>query len=519
MKIKKTKLLIVVSTILSFTQTYVYGQKINWGQAITASKKYAPTIIEEEGNVFYTYDYSNKEFLLEKFDKKNSTNVYSEKYEIPKNHEVKMVLVSNNKIMVFFSFYDNKKKTSEIYCNTYSSSNGKNLESNLTISSIYAEPSGDYRNDDCRLYKSFDNKKILVTNSVYSQKGDTYTMNYILLDENLTKLFKKSEITDYGALDISGMILDNDGSFYFQKHAYGDSKTKLVSFEANKLFEEYEYILDADKLNLPPNGGIGYSDIAIDKNGDIVLIGQYIKDNTFLGYSFIKINPKTKQIILSKINEFDNKSMNQFLTQNQIKKGKKARVPSYLSNMQLIAKDDGGIVGVTDGVQYIRSTRTTKQGLFTTGVTVNDAVLYYDVMAINFSSDGTLLWANRIPRIQTYSSKRIFASRKDLDYLSYFSALTNNKLYVAYHDVPSNVAIKSDNERISGFRMTKKAVTTLFTIDLKTGQKDKRLFSEGADLETFAEPGTSYQKSQNSDMIILGSKKEKFKYGVMSFPK
>lgn len=514
---KNPKMLIVVITVLSFTETFIYSQKINWGQAINQSKDYSPIIMEEDGNVFYTYTCSAKELILEKFEKKNSNILYSKKYEIPKDNKAEIAIASGNKIMVLFSFYNTNKKISEIYCNTYSSADGVNTELNHTIASVQIEKSESA--DIYQLYKSFDNKRILITYSVYSEKEDKYTMHYILLDQNLAKLFEKSEITDNEVPDISGMILDNDGSFYFQKHSYGDSKTKLVSFDANKLFEEYEYILDSDKLNLPKNGRLGYSNIAIDKNGDIVMVGQYLKDNTFFGYSFIKINPKTKLIILSKITEFNTKLIDQFLTQRQIKKGKKAIVPSYLSNMQLIAKDDGGIVGITDGAQYIRSTRTTKQGLFTTSVTVNDAVIYYDVMAINFSSDGTLLWANRIPRYQSYSSKRIFASRKDLDYLSYFSALTNNKLYVAYHDKPSNVAITSDNERIYGFRMSGNAVTTLFTIDLKTGQKDKRLFTEGADLETFAEPGTAYQKSQNSDMIILGSKNKKFKYGVMSFPK
>ena len=103
---KNPKLLIVVMTILSFTQTFVYSQKINWGKAIITSKNYSPTIIEEEGNVFYTFTCSGKELILEKFEKGNSNILYSKKYEIPKNNKGEMAVASTNKIMVFFSFYN-----------------------------------------------------------------------------------------------------------------------------------------------------------------------------------------------------------------------------------------------------------------------------------------------------------------------------------------------------------------------------------------------------------------------------
>lgn len=509
--------LIALIALIPCTLTVGYSQKINWGQAIAEDKNYSPTIIKDEGNFFYTCDYSNKEFSLEKFDKKNSTKLYSKKYEIPKKHEIEMVVVSDKRIIVFFSFYDGKKKTSEIYCNVYSSSDGKSLEANHTISSILA---GDYSNYVLSLYKSADNNKVLITNSIYSKKEDRFLMYYILLDEKLAKIFEKEEIVGASRLIITEAIVGNNGSCYIQKRLYGDDTTKFVSFDADKSYEEYECTIDSDKIKIPKNGSLGYSNMTLSKNGDIIIIGEYFRDGIFSGYYFLSISPKTKQTVSVKINEFNDKLINQFLTQGQIKKNKRAMVPNYFRDMRFIAKEDGGIVGITQGIQYIETQRkTTNQQGFSRYDRIGGAVIYYDVMALNFSSDGTLTWANRIPRYQSYSSRRKLSPSKNADYLSSFSALSNDKLYIAYHDMPSNVAIKSDNERIKGFRMSKKAVIALFTIDLKTGDKDKRQFTEGTDLETFIEPATAYQESQSSDMIILGSKKTKFKYGIMFFNK
>lgn len=512
----RIKCFIALATVLFCIQITSRAQKINWGKAFTTDKNYSPTIIEEEDNFFYTYDYSGKELLLEKFDKKNSLTVYSKKYEIPKRHKFELIAVADKKIIVFFSFYDSKKKSAEIYCNTYSTTDGKSLESNHSIASIPAEAGRDYKNYSYSVYKSSDNKKILITNSVYSREKDEYNMYYILLDDNLAKVFEKTKNTGNEELDIYGMIVGNDGSFYFQKGL--GSGDKLVSFDADKSFEEHVYVLDGCNFKLPED--YNFWNIALNKDGNIVLVRQYHKGWDFLGFYFVCINSKTKQIISSKLNEFDDKLVNQFRTPGQIKKGKKARVPQYFGRMRLMIKEGGDIVGITQGVQYIETkTRTTNQQGFSTYDKIGGAVIYHDVMAVNFSNDGTLTWANRIPRYQSYSSRRWWLPRKNADYLSSFSALTNNKLYIAYHDHLSNVAIKSDNERIKGFRMTKKAVITLFTIDLNTGQKDKRQLKEGADSETFLEPETAYQKSQNSDMIILGSRKTKFKYGIMSFTK
>lgn len=506
--------------ILSCVQATVYAQKISWGKAFAADKSYSPIIIEEEGDFFYTYDYSSKELLLEKFDKKNSSAVYSKKYEIPKRHEFELIAVADKKVIVFFSFYDSKKSSAEIYCNTYSTTDGVILESNHTISSVPSEDNRDYNGYSFSVYKSDDNKWILVTNRLYTKKEDVNKTYFILLNEKLSKIFEKTENTGKDRLILDDMIIGNDGSCYFQKTITGGDGTKLVSLDADKSFKEYEYGLDEAKLKVPQNASIRFPNIALNKKGELVLVSQYVKDRVFSGYFFVSIDTKTKKIVSSKINEFDDKLVNQFRTEREIEKGKKTKVPEYFTNIHFIAKEDGGMIGITGGVQrIITQTRTTNQQGFSSYDQIGDAVIYHNVMALNFSSDGTLLWANRIPRYQSYSSRRWWAPRKNADYLSSFSVLTNDKLYIAYHDHLSNLALKSDSERVKGFRMSKKAVVELFTIDLKTGQKDKRQFTEGADAETFLEPAKAFQKSQNSDMIILGSKKTKFKFGVMSFAK
>lgn len=528
--------LIVVVTILSLTYT-VNGQKINWGPVINGTKDYTPKIIGEDEHSFYTYSISDKaisdnELIIEKFEKTGSKKLYIKQYAVPKHHKAEMAVLTENKILIFFSFYDKDKKLSEIYYNSYSPADGIKIELMHTVSSVHVEqnefkdwnnsqggnskPRGtiySYDFDNYNLYKSHDNKKILIAHRWYTEKEEKYTTQYILLDQNLNKIVEKEEVINKSedqTFYISGMTIDQEGSYYLHKnYNKGGYRTVLISYDVNKGFEKYEYKIDTGLLALPANGKIDNSAITFNKNGDIILVGEFLMNEYYLtGCFFIKINPKTKKMIEWKLNKFERKLTDQFLTQKQIKKGKNAVLPGDFRKMHLILKDDGGVIGITD--RYTNGQLPDNSGEY---------FLYGDIMTFNFTPNGTMLWAHRIPRDQSQNYRNPFRPGKELDYFSHFTALSTDKLYIAYNDSPANVLITSDNEDLDRFKMSGKPVIALFTIDLKTGKKDKSQFVEGADLETNPEPKSAFQKSQNSELIILGSNDKIFKYGVMSFGK
>lgn len=519
------KLTVSVFAIVFILPTVVCGQKITWGQTLTGTKDYNPVIIGEDATSFYTYSGSDNELILEKFEKAGSKRSYSKKYELPKNQNVEYAVLSDNKILIFISSYDKGKQLSEIYCNTYSPADGEKIEFKHAISSIsldqkerstgklYNGIRGVYENENYNFYTSSDNKRILMVHRWYTEKLEKYTTQYILLDPGLNKIVDKEEVIskdEESTFYISGMTIDQDGSYYVHRRYHrGGYRTVLISYDANKGYEKYEYKIDTSKLAFTENFKIDNSAITFNKNGEMILVGEFLKDNYYLeGCFFIKIDPKTKKMIEWKVSKFERKLMDQFMTQKQIKKGKDPIIYGNLNKMRLTLKEDGGVIGISDN--HSRGNLPNSAGEF---------YLFKDIVVFNFAPNGTLLWANRIPRNQFYSFRTPFRMGKEIDYLSAFSALSNDKLYIAYNDKPENVAIKSDNEDLDRFEMSGKPVIALFTIDLKTGLKVKSQFMNGTDAQINLEPNSAFQKSQNSDPIILGSNNTVFKYGVMSFGK
>ena len=535
MSSKKLKLVFALITILSL-QIIVYAQKTNWGEVIKGAKGYEPQIIGEDSVFYYVYSCSQKELIVEKHEKTSLKIAYSKKYDVVKNHKLEKAVLTGNKLLFFFSNYDKDKKKTQLYCNTYLSGDGTKAELMNVLFSADLENEersagrengikAVFENENYNILTTTDNKRILIRHEQYSEKEEKHTRTYILLATDLKKLVeKKEEISrdEDKTFYTSGMTLDDAGSLYFFKNYFGTGnyKTSLICYDANKAYDSYEYQIDTTRLLIiPGRGELSTSAITFDKAGNMIIVGEFIKHDLLAGYYFVKINTKTKQTIESKLNELSENFINQFRTARQIKKGKDAVIPRAFSKMKLIVKEDGGVIGTTDIYTRGELTRRVKQGSFTINEHVGEYHIYKDIIAINLSADGTMLWANRIPRNQMCKYKYVNTIGRDLVYFSHFVALSNNKLFIAYNDTPANVAVLSDNKRLKRFKHPEGAVLALFTIDLKTGEKEKGQFLDGMDTEVKPEPKSAFQKSQNSDLIIIGSNGKKFKNGVMSFGK
>lgn len=529
------KLVAVITTLMLSISVLSYGQKIKWTAELDRPKDYSPKIIDEVGDYFYTCHSSEKEITLEKFEKLSMKNVFSKTYEIQKKNIRVAEFLLDNKLVVFFSVYDDAKKTSELYCKSYSTNDGTEIDGKRIILSVFVEKHEKRKfnrykgfteirtNDNYCIYASTDNKKILVELDVYAEKEETYTTYFTLLDEKINKLVEKKETRKKSEYYTTGLTLDNEGSWYFQKNNIIDSdakKTIIVSFDANKAFEKTEYVVTNKNLNLSDQDWISFPNITFNSKGNMVLIGEFLKNSVFTGYYFIEMNTKSKQIDFFKLNEFTKEFTNQFLTVNQIEKGKSGSIPEDFGGIQLTTLNDGSIVGIARRFTRGPLNRTSKQNGFVYHEEIGEFFIFKDIIAIHLSSDGKLLWANRIPCNQFHKYKyNRFQAEKKLDYFGYLVSLSNDKLCIMYHDKPSNVLIKSDNEKLGRFKMSDKAVISLFTVDLKTGKKTKEQFPESTGMTIHPEPWSRFQKNQSSNTLFLGSGDKKFQFGQFLWDK
>jgi hypothetical protein len=104
--------------------------------------------------------------------------------------------------------------------------------------------------------------------------------------------------------------------------------------------------------------------------------------------------------------------------------------------------------------------------------------------------------------------------RNDI-YFSHYYFITNKYLFVGYNDKPKNAVITTDHKKLSRYRRIAKSVPVLFTINLETGQKTKSLFFDGKDESVLIEPSKTFQNACNKDVLFVGSKEKKIKYGII----
>lgn len=522
---KKMCVLFAIAGFFLFN-AITYAQEINWGQANEAkSSKYYPTILGEDNDNIYTVATLKKDVYIERFDKKNKKQQFSQKVEFPKINGNKTFYEGVNfidgKFLLFVSYFDKKQDLSIIYAFTLSGKDGKKIGKDIPIFNVPVEKKK--RSGDFFFFRSTDRTKILINHMAYYKKQKEVKDKYKLLDADLNVLLEREDVTknsDKRDYSTGNYILDNDGSIYYMK-SYNDGRRNIVSYEANRSYEKWEEAIDTKKIGLAPKDYITNINFVINKNNDLVVTGYYNKEKTqFDGCFFMKINNQSKEIELTKINLFDKKFKDQFASDKQLAKGKEVKMHNVFRSIDILTKKDGGVVLCGEIYEHFVFRNRN-------GAVVGERFRFGDMVILNLDGNGVLSWAHRIPKNQIYSYNyqsyplvfgsfgvRLFAfPTRTTEYFSYLAGIDNEKAYVMFNDNPKNSLVQKDNERAKGLRNINKAAVTLYAIDLQTGKKTEKLFTGAKDYEVTLKPRVSFQKDQDSEIISFGMKKKKFKYG------
>jgi outer membrane protein assembly factor BamB len=510
---------------------YAQAQKIEWGPRLTMKKSYNAVILGEDKDNFYTTSIINGGMFkdphldVEKFDKGSKQRAYVQSLDLKMNGDSKFkpslekIAYTGDHFITFHSYFDKKAKEMVIYANAYSVATGKAIKREEKILTVPVEKK---RPGDFTVLVSESGKRLLVSHIAYYKKQDKTRERLILLDENLKTLVEREDASQGARYSktVAGLGLDDDGSFYFNK-VVGDRRV-IVAYDAARDYEKWEETIDHQKIGLPVAGEIFNVSAVLTRKKDLVIVGYYTKDGKQLDGTYgLKIDGKSKELVVQKLNDFDQSFKDQFKTKRDIKKNRDGKIKYFFGPMTLYKKDDGGVVGVSEMFQhYIKRDRN--------GFPDAERYIFGDMIAVSMENDGTLQWAQRLKKSQQYNYNRIgpliftstglklfHQSFKPLDYMSYFAAIGKNKFYVAFNDNAKNLQKKSDQDKLRPFKKPTEAVMSIYTIDLATGEKKRSAFFGGKDFSVTVEPNTVYQRTQSSPPIILGSNKREFKYGLM----
>ncbi len=534
---KNTTLVALCLLVFAYTTK---AQDPDWGRTTKAEKSnYSPKVVGEDDRSLYMVDIIKSEKLLfEKFDKKSLSRKYSNEVELPNARKNKYVIEEvsfiNDQFIVFTSSYSRSPRKYELSAFLFDSKNGRFDRKELLYSN---EVEKKYRKGDFNVVTSKNNQTFVFTYNVYSKDKDNTTSIVRLFDGNIKELVSREVIYDgkqsFG--NSANFQLDDEGSLYY----VGDNE--LVILDANSNYEEWKEPIVVP--NLAANARRGRTYLSINSTGDPVLVGTYVtvdtektdenkrrrdrrkNDEQVEGMFFMRINGFSKETEASAVTEFSKDFIDQFRTNKDVKKNRDSEVNEGATVARFYYKEDGGVVFLTERQVYMNY--YDNQGALT-----GQRFEYGDVVVYNFSPDGTMSWANRIPKEQAFFWQRAAYGIASMGsygvkffsipfymrgHLSYLAGVTDDEFVVYYNDTERNMKLKKISEQRKTMSNVKNSVPIMIAFNMETGErkveKNLRLHNK----ETKLKPVVHYQRNQKEPLYIFAMRKKNFRFGKIDF--
>jgi hypothetical protein len=507
---KKTFLFLLVFISITYKIT---AQNINWGKLSESETMfYTPQIVGQDDQFIYSLSLEKKEPLIEKFDKKTFEKQYSKIVVKPniegQESEFERIDLIAGKFVVFSSIYESKSKESKIYATCYDSNTGEKISENTLIFSVPVEKKS---RSEFRVFVSKNKKFLLINHIAYLKSQKAYKDLYKLLDQDLNIVVEKEETINKKEIDYRtyNYIVDNEGSFYFAK-TYENSDSYIVSYDANKKYEIWQEKIDLSDLK----NNAKYSNIvfSINPNNDLIVTGYYtIEGNLLEGCFFMKIENKSKEIVINKVNTFEKSFKEEFLSLKDIKRKKEAKIPDLFNSIQLLHKNDGGIILIGEKYQHL---------IFQSNYTITHSFLFGDLIVLNISPKGELIWSKRIPKNQARSYNGNFQSmqriEKKTEFFSYLAGMDKQNIYIYFNENPKNIN-KQKNAKQKVLSDIEDAVPLKTAMNMENGESNSEIMYDLGQTSVYFKPMDCFQEGQESDIILFAQNKKNYKIGILSF--
>ncbi len=309
---------------------------------------------------------------------------------------------------------------------------------------------------DFQIQHSRDSSKVIIYSDIPTKRSDRQTAKVSIYDSNFDLIWDKQIRLPYeaGLFNNIKFEVDNEGNAYLLgKHFFEKSKD-VVKNRPN-----FEYILEAysekgeqvdryqldDKLKL-------ITDLTFEVNNrnEIICTGFYTNkvksgngfsvSESIQGIVFFKVDNNEKKVEEKKFTKFDL----DFITLNENENQKRRALKNDQDNIQkndpalysydfrdVILRSDGGVVVIAE--QFFtetidRSVNSFNQGFNNRTFQNETRYNYNEVIVVNIRPDGTIQWANSVPKYQSSSN---IATRR---FLSFGNANIGNKIYLLFNE-------------------------------------------------------------------------------------
>ena len=428
----------------------------------------------------------------------------------------------NDIIYVFSSKSDNSIKKNYLYVESI---NKKTLLSNndlKKISEIDFSGKKKWNNGDFGYSISRDSSKILIYNGLPYDKKEKAKISLTVLDSKMDKLWEEKITLPYldKLFGVEDYHISNDGNVYLLGKIYKENRKeykrgkpnyfyKILSYKSDSLLNK-EFPIDIQEYF------ISDMKITTDKSENIICAGFYSENSTITikGSYYLTIDGSSKEITTKSFKEFGIDFITQNMTKKKEKKARKRAAKDkglelYEYDLDnIILKENGGaiLVGEQYYVRVVTTTSTDANGNVTTRTTYY--YHYNDIIVINISKDGEILWTEKIPKRQVSVNDGGF-------YSSYTLSIVEDKLYFVFNDNPKNLFYKGEGKLYNFNRARKESLVVLVELNSDGKQTREALFSIG-DADVIIRPKVCEQIAEKQ-MILFGQRRKTQRFAKITF--
>jgi hypothetical protein len=522
-------LFVFVLTIFSHV-LHAQDIELRWGLPVKKSRIASPTdVLGKDETGFYIIK-ADGDISLEKFDK-NMNFLWTKKIYIYLTKKDKTVfeniILINNKIIVFTSFYDSKADTKKLFA-THISKDGV-IDSKLYEVNSF-EKLESKRSVVYDVTISEKTNSILIFSNFREKDKEKEQFHYKVIDENfIQKSQAFIELPYTGAnTTIIDYIIDNAGNIHLiysvnlkREEVGNKSNDDKIDFNyyimsyypATKEYKEYDMRVGDYVIT-----GIS---IIIDEESRYMYVPGFYSDknvNALKGTLISKIDLLNKKVIYAKQKDFDPAFLAVVYAKpldddddkkkaEEPKEKKKAKGKEQLYDYDIIdlfVNENEEVILVSEQyyVQVVTYTTTTSTGMTSTRTTYY--YHYNNVMVTKFGSSGEREWCSNIPKYQVTTNDGGFFSS-----IGVFAH--NDVVYIIYNDNPLNgTVIASKQYRTKSPQKSQLAMVSINS----TGELKKRVLMPAPDSGKGigTRPKFSTQISDN-EVILIGYLSSYYKLG------
>ncbi|NQY09468.1 MAG: hypothetical protein HRT71_08130 [Flavobacteriales bacterium] len=530
---KRTIIITSILTILAFysnAQETTKKVDILWGAEEKASRRSTLAgLIGHDKTGIYVLKKQRKGLYgmgsiatIEHYDtklKKTKSVVLDLEYK-GKDREYEGSFHLNENLYIYSSFRNQRLKINFLFVQTL---NKETLQLNNDIQKI-AEINYENKNKLNAGRFSFkisrDSTKVLVHYHMPHDKGAKEKLGFHVYDNEMKPIWNKVVTLPYleELFNTMDYEISNTGDIYVLGRIYKEKQKLFFYGKRNFNYHILSYSNTGSVVREYPVKIEGKfltdMQIAINRDRDIICAGFYSDEGTtsINGSYFLKIGGVSKEIMAKNFKEFGMDFITQTMTEKQKKKtnkkvdkGKSVEMYEYDLN-NIILKDDGGAMLI--GQQFYIKVHTTTSTV--NGQTTTTTTYYYyfnDIIVINFSAAGEVLWTEKIAKRQVTTNDGGFWS-------SYVLSVVGDKLFFVFNDNPKNLFLKP-GDRVESFRRGKGSIAVLVELDNEGNQTREALY-RASEAGILARPMVCTQISKN-EMILFGQKKKIHRFSKITF--